>query len=426
MMQNGLLTKDVFSWSIPGKYWMSHEWLFEFMIAGMRWIFGKYHILLYTFFSIFGCLGVLFFTNIKGVLKNIPYTLVTLLFYILLGVVFVQTRPHLLQFFLFTIMMYLLYDQYQNKDSKKIYFLPVLTIVWANVHGGSSNLPYLFCFLFLIGGLFSFSFSKIEAKRLSKKQLQRYFIVMILCMISTCINLHGWKLFLYPYQNILDSRMIQNIAEWKSTSLQEPYHIVYYLYLVFVVLTFRLSRKKIRGMDFLLFGVTAYLGLRSIRFWMYVYITMSFVLLDYVKIRKEDRFSIPSLFLLSFAFLLFFAFSFPKITTIPSYYALNEKVISLLKEKNPKRLYHMYDYGGELIYHNQKVFIDGRADLYGKYNYQDYLDISYGRNMESLIQKYDFDYYLVSSKYPIAMYLKDHDYTLIYEKDDILLYEKSS
>ena len=29
MFKNGILRKDVFSWILNGKYWMSHEWLFE-------------------------------------------------------------------------------------------------------------------------------------------------------------------------------------------------------------------------------------------------------------------------------------------------------------------------------------------------------------------------------------------------------------
>ena len=29
MFKNGILRNDIFSWSMNGKYWMSHEWLFE-------------------------------------------------------------------------------------------------------------------------------------------------------------------------------------------------------------------------------------------------------------------------------------------------------------------------------------------------------------------------------------------------------------
>ena len=86
----------------------------------------------------------------------------------------------------------------------------------------------------------------------------------------------------------------------------------------------------------------------------------------------------------------------------------------------------MYDYGGELIYNDIEVFIDGRADLYSKYNYKDYLDISYLEgDYVKLIDKYDFDYFLVSSDYSIATYLKYSDeFELIVKDKNIYLYKK--
>ena len=90
---------------------------------------------------------------------------------------------------------------------------------------------------------------------------------MILCMVAVCINIHGFKMFLYPYLNMMDTTMLQNISEWRSTSLNESYHYMYFAFLLFIIITMLLSRKKIRFIDFLLLGFVAYLGLKSIRFW---------------------------------------------------------------------------------------------------------------------------------------------------------------
>ena len=82
--------------------------------------------------------------------------------------------------------------------------------------------------------------------------------------------------------------------------------------------------------------------------------------------------------------------------------------------------YNMYDYGGILIYNNIKVFVDGRADLYSKYNYKDYLNISALKgDYPKLIDKYDFDYLLVSDKQQLSTYLKYSDkYELVYKNKD--------
>ena len=108
-------------------------------------------------------------------------------------------------------------------------------------------------------------------------------------------------------------------------------------------------------------------------------------------------------------------------------YLLLEKDIEVIKKENPKRLFNMYDYGGDLIYNDILVFIDGRADLYSDYNYDDYLKIStLDYDTEKLIEKYDFDYFLVDKKYPISTYLNNNSkYQFIYQRDDILLYKKN-
>ena len=87
----------------------------------------------------------------------------------------------------------------------------------------------------------------------------------------------------------------------------------------------------------------------------------------------------------------------------------------------------MYDYGGDLIYQGVPVFIDGRADLYGAHNYKEYLDLSlYKNNYKKVIDKYNFDYYLVDKSYPINIYLGEHsdEYELIYKNKKVLMYKK--
>jgi hypothetical protein len=105
---------------------------------------------------------------------------------------------------------------------------------------------------------------------------------------------------------------------------------------------------------------------------------------------------------------------------------IDEKMISTIKNEKPERLFNMYDLGGELIYNDINVFVDGRADLYSRYNLNDYNNISMLQgDYVSLINKYDFDYFLVIEKYPINTYLNYSDlYEVIFSKDNLILYKK--
>lgn len=428
MFQHGIVKHDVFSWYLNSTYWMSHEWLFELFIYYLKLVFGNFHIFLYCFGCLLLLLFILFLGNKKEYLKNVPFTLFWYLLFLLMVPCYVQVRPHMLSFSLLAISIYLLLDLFQNEDSKKIYFLPLVTILWSNVHGGSSNLPYLLCLLLMIGGAFSFKKGKVEAKRLSKKQFKKYFIVMILCMIAVCINIHGFKMFLYPYENMLDTTMLSNISEWRNTSLSDPYHYLYFFLLLSIVFVFLFSDKKIEFVDFLLFGFVTYLGLKSIRFWIYTYIVMSFVIFKYVKKRKYDKGTFSSVMLVSVLLASCLLLNYKKVFKINYQRFLNKDVIEVIKKEKPKRLFNMYDYGGELIYHDILVFVDGRADLYSKYNYKDYLNISKSNeDYVKLIRKYNFDYFLVDKDYPIHTYLKYNDeYEVIYRNKQIRLYKKKS
>ena len=427
MFNHGVLKHDIFSWYLNSKYWMSHEWLFEIIIYLLSIIFPKYHILVYSFISLSSLLLILFFTNKKEYLKNIPFSMLWVSLSLIL-IMYIQGRPFLLSFILLALSIFLLFDNYKNKDSNKIFFLPIISMIWANVHGGSSNLSYIFGIIFLIGSLFNFKTAKVESVRISKKQIVKYLIVIILCMISININIHGFKMFIYPYQNMLDKTMLTNISEWAPTNLNNIGHFTYILFIIFILFIMLFSKKKINFLDLILFGVCIILGLKSIRFWGYTYIIMSFVIFNYISNRKLDKGTNLTLIFISIILIMSFIMNLDMLNNNLNKRYISNNLVKLIKEEKPKRLFNMYDYGGELIYNDMLVFVDGRADLYSKYNYKDYLNISMlNSDYIKLIDKYNFDYFLVDKKYPISTYLKyNSNYKDIYHDKHIILYKKDS
>ena len=420
-----VLNTDVFSWFMKGKYWMSHEWGFDVLIYLLKSIFGKIHLFIYPFLCITSLLMILFWSNKKNYLKNILFSLFWIIGF-LIFCVFVQARPHLLSFSFVALTIWFLYDLFNNERSKKIYFLPLVTLFWANFHGGSSNLSYILCLMFLIVGLFKFDFSKVNAKRIGKRQILKYLSVALVCALVICINPHGIKMLTYPYVNILDSTMLNFISEWKPTVLSNSSHYPYFILVIFIVCIMLFSKEKIKFIDLALLGVSVFLGLKSIRFWGYTYIFMSYVIFNYINARKIDRGTTRILFLLGSVFLVIFMTNYEMLSKEYDKNVISDKMISTIKKESPKRLYNMYDYGGELVYNDIDVFVDGRADLYSKYNLQDYSDISMLiGDYEKTITKYNFDYFLTAKKYPINTYLDYSDnYEVILEEEDMILYKK--
>ncbi len=426
MTKHGILTTDVFSWYMYGKPWISHEWLFEILIYNGKNLLGDSFYVIFPFLCIGILEVILFLYNKKYYQKNILFTLLWISFGFILYF-FIQIRPHLVSYIFLALTIWFLYDLYDNPDSKKIYFLPVLSILWSNVHGGSSNLGYVLCFVFLIAGLFNFKCSKIEAVRINKKQRIKYFVAMVLSMLAVCINVHGVKMFIYPYQNMSDSLMLSSISEWQPSDLNNLSHYPFFVLAIFILFIFVFSKKKVLLIDFILFGISLFLGLKSIRFWPFMYIIMNFVVFKYIGKRKPDKGTNLSIFIiivLLSAFCICNGFQYKKTDDL----FLDDEVIDILKKEKPERLYNFYDYGGQLIYNDIMVFVDGRADLYSKYNFEDYLNISrLVGDYPKLLEKYDFDYFLVSEEYQINNYLKySDDYELLYKNKDLAfnLYKK--
>ena len=184
------------------------------------------------------------------------------------------------------------------------------------------------------------------------------------------------------------------------------------------------SKKKIRFIDAIFYLFFLYLGLKSIRFWFFSYIVWSMFIFYYVPRRKLDSYTCVLLVIFSCLLLILFitSFSYSRVLSTKS---LSDDAIAVLKEENPKRLFNYYDYGAYLIYQDIPVFIDGRADLYSKYIYKDYQDISrLSYQFPELIDKYQFDYFIVPKKSGIASFLSiDAQYQLIYKDKECLIFK---
>lgn len=420
-----ILTKDIFSWYMVGKPWFSHEWLFEIIIAMMASIFPNKHIFIFVLSNLLFINLFILFSNKKNYQKNIVFSLLWITFSLILTTT-LRARPYMISNIFLAMIIYFLYDLIKNEKSRKIYFIPLIALLWSNIHGGSSNLIYIVLFIFLITGQFKFNFTKVESKKNTALQTKKIILVILLSIIAISINPQGINMLFYPYQNIADTFMQQTISEWQPTTLSSLSHYPYFVLAIIIIIAMLLSKKKINLLDLTLFAFFLFLGLKSIRFWSYTYIASSYFVFNYISERKEDKATVPLITLLSIFLVLIYFNTYSKLNANQAY--LSDTVIKIIKSENPKRIYNSYDYGGYLIYKDIDVFIDGRADLYSKYNYKDYYVISnFEEYAEKLIEKYNFDYFLVKKEYPIATYLKTNSsYQEIYNDKKAILYKKNT
>ncbi len=427
---NTVPVKDLFSWYgvTNSLEWMSHEWLSEILLYLPYMIFGQAsgYLIASIMFIFTGIL--LYLLNIDNYKKNPIFTLL----WIVLGVVVIMPtfnpRPHMFSFILFLLTLKILFNFLKKENDKFIWIIPAISLVWSNLHGGSSNLPYVLCIMVILTGLMDKDFKYISLKKLKKYKVKTLIIVSILSIFAIAINPHGIKMVFYPYLNMGDTLMLNVIQEWRAPDLKTITDLPIYILIFAIYFIFLKREKSIDFKDLIIILAFTYLTFKSVRFSPFLYGVSSFVIFDYIK-KKDEDLKILYIGLLLIG-LLFIIFNVPSTITSLKTFAetklVSENIIDGIKENDIKKIYNAYNTGGYLIYNDIKPFIDGRADVYSKYTLKDYhLIETMTGNAKELILKYEFDSFLVERGTTIYNYLEDNEnYRKICEDKNYILYKK--
>lgn len=442
-------TSDIFSWygveiNAP---WVAHEWLSDVIFFFIYDCAGSFGIFLLSLVSAIAMLMLLWKQTERSIQNNV---LISGLFFAVFAVstsVFFYGRPHLFSFFLLFVELRLLYSFINNPSSKGIYFIPIIALLWSNIHGGSSNLSYLLCIAFLVVGCLKISIGCIIPQRLEKKAIIKLSVVIVLSLAAILLNPVGVKMLLYPYQNMGDDLMLAVISEWRAPDAKNLGDLIlFYFPVVLMLLGFFAEHKRIKLIDLAIMGVFILLFLRSVRFIMLWYIAAPFCAFQYLPECKIKPINPKTEKILIILCVLILAISVgaSALTVMETIdddqlisTVISDDVIKEIEEINPKRLFNDYNLGETLIFNDISVFFDARADVYAYENMladgvslmlleqaNEESNIAYV-DVEALIGKYNFDTILILKSRPLYSYLISHPekYVCTFENPELGLFE---
>ncbi|MCX6723037.1 MAG: hypothetical protein NT094_03105, partial [Candidatus Staskawiczbacteria bacterium] len=130
ILERGVPYYDWYSYTMPNFPWIDHEWLSDVFIYGIFSHVGFYFLLL--IFLFFYTLS--FFIVKRPGQKSWEFFLPLFLGY-LGSVGFLGIRPQLLSIFFITVLLNLIY-RYFDQHSKLLFLLPVIFLLWVNLHAG--------------------------------------------------------------------------------------------------------------------------------------------------------------------------------------------------------------------------------------------------------------------------------------------------
>ncbi len=423
---------DMFSTFHTGKEWVTHEWLSQLFIYGAYELVG------------FGGLIVLFAGIVTGAFlisyrrfrHLVPHPYVAGLALLLGAFATLPTwgvRPQMFSLLLASVFLLIL-DRFSRTGGRRgLYWLVPLTVVWVNLHGGFA-LGLGLILLTVVGlGLEGGMVLGWSVKTIWNR-VRPLVAIWVACLFSVALNPNGVRIYSYPFETIKSRAMMKYIGEWWSPD----FHLLMFqplaslIFLTLVVLA--LSRKHKSLKDLLLLSVTGLAALRSGRnvgFFALVAIPMlAEHSWEWLRVQRWGKWlTEPEAREEGKTAALKIALNIILLVIAPVGFALSRVAVNGSKQGRvnydsfpaaavdfmmardlPQPLYNEYGWGGYLIwraYPQYKVYIDGRADVYGDRFLEEYLMIHGGqKNWRELFERNGIRTALVNPNSPIASLLR--------------------
>ena len=259
--------KDIFSYTAAGYDWIDSHWLFQILIYLMYKLGG------FTGLQVFTLLVfVLAFSVIFAVVKKevLPYCLMIAVGTILLVQERFYIRPEMITI-LFIGVYFTVIELYRQGRKDLIYALPVLQLIWTNMHGLFILGPVIIA-CFIAGGYVSrISGTKVLATEGGR---DKKLMITLAAVIAACfINPYGLKGTMYPF--LLFTEIGETASDWMKTveELQPSFSVgtdsitgvLYRVMIAGTALTFLGRLKKINFSRLLVYAGFLYISFKARR-----------------------------------------------------------------------------------------------------------------------------------------------------------------
>jgi hypothetical protein len=229
---------DPYSHSMPGTPWTAHEWLGEVIFALFhRWMGLNGPVLLSA-----AVVAATFFFLYKFML----YRKVNAIIAILLTTLAAWTsmlhwlaRPHIFSFLL-TLAFFVILEMHQREKRDYLKFLPLLMVLWVNLHGGYI-LGIILVLLYAGGNLLTY-FTMPKEREGARKNLKSLAIAAIATLLATFLNPRGPAILYFPFNLVGREYIMDNVVEWRAPDFHK--YVIFEVMLLLYITIFVLSRRK--------------------------------------------------------------------------------------------------------------------------------------------------------------------------------------
>lgn len=402
---HGIPYNDVFAYPSEAFRWVNHEWLNAVFMSGIYSIGGYF--LISIFYAFLWALAFII-TAPKNRIAILLIGAMTILPY-------AMNRPTAWTVLGLAILIKLL----NSKMKWLLAVIPLLFLLWVNLHGG-----------FFVG------FMVIAFLAVKRKSLWLVLVLATSIAISL-VNPYGVHLYQELFRIMFDRSMHTNISEWHYFNLGK----LSWAYIVLWGTGFWIfSRNKLSNWLDLgpIFFAASLSATRHLPLFVIVslssldtYYTKAKMLLP-KKLNKKQKVVI-AIFYLAIAgwyiYIMAISFDFTGQKSFDSSYP-KKTVAYLQNHRCQGNLFNNYDIGGYLIWKlpSHKVYIDGRGPVWydssGKTYLSRYIDIKAGKNWQQEFKKYNITCALIPENFKLTKELKDNNWQILMSEGRFILLKK--
>lgn len=249
----------------------------------------------------------------------------------------------------------------------------------------------------------------------------------VACLVAALLNPNHIRLWTYPFGTLGSELMQENIAEWRSPDFHDYLYWPFGVMLGLGALGFSLLDRRPSATELVLFGSTAAAALVSNRHVsLFAVVTMPIISrcwsrivhrsgTDWLLAERNDRPRLtPAKRKANWAMLLVGVCSVlawvvirlqdnePAIARVYPVSAVDYLEKSGLDRE---RGYNSYAWGGYLIWRGIRVFVDGRADVYGEFLSEYLKTLGLSEDWTSPLDRFGVGYVLIERTSPLATLL---------------------
>jgi len=247
-----------------GRPWYAWEWLYDLLIAAVYNFLGLNGIVFVTALIISATLALVFRIAIaRGAVLTL--TFVFLLLCVGASSIHFLARPHVVSWIMTIAWFWILDSAARGAYPARLFWLPLLMLLWANLHGGFVT-GFILLGVFLAGSAIDSLFARDGEKRqVARKATVRLALVFAMSAVASLANPYGYKLHAHVYAYLTNRFFMQHIEEFRRPIFSGLPEQCFVLLLLLAVVGIVAARARLEWPEWLLILFSAVSGLYAAR-----------------------------------------------------------------------------------------------------------------------------------------------------------------